>query len=150
MLLDWNTCADIGNYRPNRTAHWHRRLLFLTPIPCSYPKFRRLGGMARIIIIFESYMETLNHAKYHDWLHFFLPPYAREKKTIWTLLGSNPGRLRGKRLRYPLTHASRATECYLLFCEILWHVPPGLLDWDSVKSNINGFWLWWKSITKIF
>ena len=61
-------------------------------------------------------METLNHAKYHDWLHFFLPPYAREKKTIWTLLGSNPGRLHGMRPRYPLLHASRAAlpiiQCY--------------------------------------
>ena len=49
------------------------------PIPCTYPKFRRLGGVARIIIYFR-YMETLNHANYREWLHFlYLPPYTRER-----------------------------------------------------------------------
>ena len=31
-------------------------------------------------VIIYSYTETLNHAKYCDWLHFYLPPYTREKK----------------------------------------------------------------------
>ena len=47
---------------------------FFFPNPRAYPKFRRLGGVARIVII-SSYTETLNHAVYRDWLHFYLPPY---------------------------------------------------------------------------
>ena len=37
-----------------------------------------------------------------------LPPYAQEKKNNWTMLGSNPGRLRGKQTLYPILHVSQA------------------------------------------
>ena len=40
-----------------------------------------MGGKARIIMIY-SYMETLNHTNYCDWLHFYLPPFTREKKAF--------------------------------------------------------------------
>ena len=43
---------------------------------------------------FFFYMDTRDHAIYHVWIHFFLPPYARgEKKTLWSELESNPGPL---------------------------------------------------------
>ena len=59
---------------PEPALYFCRCPVFFTPIPCTYPKLRRLGGVARIIIyIFFCYMETLNHANYHDWLHFFVP-----------------------------------------------------------------------------
>ena len=85
--------------------------IFLLPILALTLSFAAwVAWLGLLFFIFYSYMETLNHANYHDWLHFYLPPYTREKKTIWTLLGSNPGRLCGKRLRYPLLHASRAHD----------------------------------------
>ena len=86
---------------------------FFAPNPRAYPKFRRLGGMARNVII-SSYMEMLNHAVYRDWLHFLPTALYTREKTIWTLLGSNPGRLRGKRPLYPLLHGSR-TYTFLPF-----------------------------------
>ena len=51
----------------------YHTIFFFTSIPRTYPKFHRLGGVARIIIFFFCYMETLNHANYRDWLHFFVP-----------------------------------------------------------------------------
>ena len=36
-----------------------------------------------------------DHAIYHVWIHFFLPPYIQgeRRKTIWSELESNPGPL---------------------------------------------------------
>ena len=69
---------DTACRRPfNVVPHWS--MFFFFPNPRAYPKFCRLGGVAGIVII-SSYMETLNHAVYRDWLHFCLPPYTREKK----------------------------------------------------------------------
>ena len=48
---------------------------------------------------------------YRGWFHFIdmiLPPYARERgnhlNNFCRLLGSNPGRLRSKRVLYPFRH----------------------------------------------
>ena len=88
--------------------------------------------MARIVII-SSYMEALNHAVDGDWLHFYLPPYTGEKKTTWTLLGSNLGRLRGKRPLYPLLLGSRAR-----------------IKLDTLASLRNVFELSWKDLDEWF
>ena len=55
------------------------------------------------------------------------------KKTIWTLLGSNPGRLRGKRPLYPLLLGSRAR-----------------IKLDTLASLRNVFELSWKDLDEWF
>ena len=57
------------------------------------------------------------------------------KKTIWTLLGSNPGRLRGKRPLYPLLHGSRAGS-------------KGAED-DAEISRITGCGSCWQDFLKV-
>ena len=64
-----------------------------------------------IIVVIFICMETLKRPNYCDWLHFL--PTEREK-TIWDVLGSSPGCLRSKRLRYPLLHASQAKRNKML------------------------------------
>ena len=56
-------------------------------------------------------METLNHANYLDWLHFYLPPYTREKKNHLDIAGIKPGPPVWLATMLSITlHASRAFD----------------------------------------
>ena len=55
------------------------RDFFFTPNPHAYISFAAWVAWLGLFII-NGYTETLNHANYRDWLHFYLPPYTREKK----------------------------------------------------------------------
>ena len=74
--------------------------------------------------IYFNYVDVQEHAIIMPGSVCILPPYTREKKTIWTMLGSNPARQLRKRARYPFNIASRArhSQIFILdFAEIHQH-----------------------------
>ena len=100
-------------------------VIFFIPNPRAYLKFRRLGGVAMII-----FLKLPGDAKSRQLscrLHFLPTTLYPREKTIWTLLGLNPGRLRGKRPRYPLLHASRAPEVEVIMFEFSFFKPSAAL-----------------------
>ena len=60
-----------------------------------------MDGAARI---FFNYMETLNHAIYHGWLHFSQHPLPERENHL------DVARIEPKLPRYPLLNASRALK----------------------------------------
>ena len=99
-------------------------------IPRAYHKFHLLGGVARIIFI-------------ATWRHFIMtgPIFTyhlmQKRKTIWTLLWSNPGRLHSKRPRYPLLPLGRISNA-LVFGKNASHSD---LLFQGSERNSGSLWL---------
>ena len=74
-------------------------LFFFTPIPCTYTSSPLDGNTKNYQL--RGYAKARNISCLVLFLSYHLIP---ERKTIWTMLGSNPARQLRKGARYPLCH----------------------------------------------